>query len=128
MIKKLYTVLVLVVSLTVLSAWTFRMNRPSLFRGGDTTTMLEEFHAYGLSKNTMIFVGVCKVIAAIALLLGLKFQKLVVPAAAVMAGFMCAAIYFHLSISDPIVPTAPSTIMMLSCLGIIFMQKKLSRA
>ena len=128
MIKKLHTVLVIVVSLTVLSAWSFRVNRPSLFRGGDATSMLEEFQAYGLSKNTMIIVGVCKVIAGIALLLGLRFQKLVVPAAAVMAGFMCAAIYFHLSISDPLMPTAPSTLMMLSCLGIIFIQKKLSRA
>ena len=101
------------------------MNRPSLFRGGDTTTMLEEFQAYGLSKNTMIIVGVCKVIAAIALLLGLRFQKLVVPAAAVMAGFMCAAIYFHLSISDPVVPTAPSTLMLLSCVTIILLNRRL---
>ena len=128
MIKKLHTVLVIVVSLTVLSAWSFRVNRPSLFRGGDATSMLEEFQAYGLSKNTMISGGVGKGIAAIALPLGLRFQKLVVPAAAVMAGFMCAAIYFHLSISDPLMPTAPSTLMMLSCLGIIFIQKKLSRA
>lgn len=123
--KTFYKALIWIVSITVLCAWTFRMNRPSLFRGGDTTTMLEEFHAYGLSKNTMIIVGVCKVIAAIALLLGLRFQKLVVPAAAVMAGFMCAAIYFHLSISDPVVPTAPSTLMLLSCVTIILLNRRL---
>jgi len=123
--KTIYKALIWIVSITVLCAWTFRMNRPSLFRGGDTTTMLEEFQAYGLSKNTMIIVGVCKVIAAIALLLGLRFQKLVVPAAAVMAGFMCAAIYFHLSISDPVVPTAPSTLMLLSCVTIILLNRRL---
>lgn len=123
--KTFYKALIWIVSITVLCAWTFRMNRPSLFRGGDTTTMLEEFQAYGLSKNTMIIVGVCKVIAAIALLLGLRFQKLVVPAAAVMAGFMCAAIYFHLSISDPVVPTAPSTLMLLSCVTIILLNRRL---
>ena len=123
--KTIYKALIWIVSITVLCAWTFRMNRPSLFRGGDTTTMLEEFQAYGLSKNTMIIVGVCKVIAAIALLLGLRFQKLVVPAAVVMAGFMCAAIYFHLSISDPVVPTAPSTLMLLSCVTIILLNRRL---
>ena len=68
MIKKAYTFLVLVVSLTVLSVWTFGMNQSSVFRGRDASNMLEEFSAYGLSKNTLIIVGVCKVIAVIALL------------------------------------------------------------
>jgi hypothetical protein len=77
--KKVYTTLVLTVSLTVLSVWTFRMNRSSAFRGGDASTMLEEFQAYGLSKDTMIIVGVVKVIAALALLLGLRFKNLIAP-------------------------------------------------
>jgi uncharacterized membrane protein YphA (DoxX/SURF4 family) len=125
MIKKLYTVLVLVVSLTVLSVWTFRMNRGSIFRGGEASNMLEEFYAYGLSKNTMMVVGIVKVIAALALLLGLRFKKLVAPAAMVMACFMVAAIYFHLSISDPVVPTAPSTLMLLSCISILYLNRRI---
>lgn len=124
--KKVYTTLVLTVSLTVLSVWTFRMNRSSAFRGGDASTMLEEFQAYGLSKDTMIIVGVVKVIAALALLLGLRFKNLIAPAAMVMAGFMVAAIYFHLSISDPVLPTAPSTLMLLSCITILILKRRVA--
>ena len=124
--KKLYTFLVLTVSLTVLSVWTFRMNRSSVFRGGDASNMLDEFQAYGLSKETMIVVGIVKVIAALALLLGLRFKKLIAPAATVMAGFMVAAIYFHLSISDPVLPTAPSTLMLLSCITVLILKRRIS--
>ena len=47
------------------------------------------------------------------------------PAAAGMALFMTAAVYFHFSISDPIVPTAPSLAMLISCISIIYIEKKL---
>ena len=77
--------------------------------------MIEEFQAYGLNQTTMIVVGIFKVMCAIFLLLGLKFEKFVTPAAFVMGTFMLAAIYFHVSISDPIIPTVPSAMMFLSC-------------
>jgi len=48
-----------------------------------------------------------------------------VPAALGMALFMTAAVYFHFSISDPIVPTAPSLAMLISCISIIYIEKKL---
>jgi hypothetical protein len=60
------------------------------------------------------------------LLLGLKFKKLIIPAAAGMAMFMTAAVYFHFSISDPIIPTAPSLVMLMSCISIIYIEKKYS--
>ena len=42
-----------------------------------------------------------------------------------MATFMLAAIYFHISISDPFIPTLPSSLMLLSCIAIIYLDKKL---
>ena len=60
--------------------------------------------------------------------LGLKFEKFVTPAAFIMGTFMLAAICFHLSISDPIIPTAPSTMMFLSCIAIIYLDKKVSKS
>ena len=88
----------------------------------------EEFQAYGLSKTTMIVVGIFKVLCAILLLLGIKYEKLITPAAFVMATFMLAAIYFHVSISDPFIPTLPSSLMLLSCIAIIFLDKKVNTA
>ena len=71
----------------------------------------------------MVVVGIFKVSCAIMLLFGLKYRKLILPAAGVMALFMIA-VYFHFSISDPIVPTAPSLLMLASCLSIIYLDKK----
>ena len=47
--KTIFKILILVVSLAVLSAWTWRLNMPSLYRGGDALNMIEEFQAYGLN-------------------------------------------------------------------------------
>ena len=114
--------------MTVLSAWTFRLEMDTIYRGADASNMIEEFQAYGLNQTTMIVVGIFKVMCAIFLLLGLKFEKFVTPAAFIMGTFMLAAIYFHLSISDPLIPTAPSTMMFLSCLAIIYLDKKVSKS
>ena len=71
-------------------------------------------------------VGISKVTTAVLLLVGLYFkEKLVVPAAAVMGVFMLAAVCFHISINDPFVPTIPSTLMLISCVGIIILNRKL---
>ena len=51
---KLSKYLSLIVSIVVLSAWSFQLNRPSVFRGGDSSNMSEEFAAYGLDDFTMI--------------------------------------------------------------------------
>ena len=107
----------LIVSIVVLSAWSFQLNRPSVFRGGDSSNMSEEFAAYGLTDFTMIVVGFFKITLALLLLIGgIKFHKLIRPAAAGMALFMLGAVYFHISIGDGIVPILPSAFMLLSCL------------
>tara|TARA_Y100000991_G_scaffold80121_1_gene60393 strand:- start:474 stop:857 length:384 start_codon:yes stop_codon:yes gene_type:complete len=122
--KTIYKVLIIVVATAVLSAWTWRLNIPSIYRGGDAINMIEEFQAYGLNQTTMVVVGIFKVTCAIILLIGLKVRRFVTPAAFIMGIFMIAAVYFHISISDPLVPTLPSFIMLLSCATIIALDKK----
>jgi hypothetical protein len=58
------------------------------------------------------------------LLFGIKFRKLILPASGVMSLFMIAAVYFHLSISDPLIPTVPSLVLLTSCLIIIYLDKR----
>ena len=122
--KTIYKLLIIVVATAVLSAWTWRLNIPTIYRGGDAINMIEEFQAYGLNQTTMVVVGIFKVTCAIILLIGLKVRRLVTPAAFIMGIFMTAAVYFHISISDPLVPTLPSAIMLLSCATIIALDKK----
>ncbi|MEL0186959.1 MAG: DoxX family protein [Flavobacteriaceae bacterium] len=123
--KAILNILIVVVSVTVITAWTYNINLDTTFRGGDATNMIEEFEAYGLNQTTMVVVGIFKVSCAIMLLFGLKYRKLILPAAGVMALFMIAAVYFHFSISDPIIPTAPSLLMLASCLSIIYLDKRI---
>lgn len=123
--KAILKILLIVVSVTVITAWTYNINLDTTFRGGDATNMIEEFEAYGLNQTTMVVVGIFKVSCAIMLLFGLKYRKLILPAAGVMALFMIAAVYFHFSISDPIIPTAPSLLMLASCLSIIYLDKRI---
>ena len=123
--KVILKILIVVVSVTVITAWTYNINLDTTFRGGDATNMIEEFEAYGLNQTTMVVVGIFKVSCAIMLLFGLKYRKLILPAAGVMALFMIAAVYFHFSISDPIIPTAPSLLMLASCLSIIYLDKRI---
>ena len=56
--KVFLKILILIVSITVLSAWTFRLEMDTIYRGADASNMIEEFQAYGLSKTTMIVVGI----------------------------------------------------------------------
>lgn len=122
--KKIHTLLILLVGVVVLSAWTYRLDSPSVFRGGNAASMLEEFTVYGLSKSTMTMVGISKVLLSIVLLVGLKFRKLVTPAALGIALFMIAAVYFHISIGDALLPTLPSALMLISCITIVYLHKK----
>lgn len=122
--KIILKLLIVLVSLTVITAWTYNLNLDTTFRGGDSTNMIDEFEAYGLNYTTMVVVGIFKVACALMLLFGLKYKKLILPASGVMILFMIAAVYFHISISDPIVPTLPSLLMLISCISIIYLDKK----
>ena len=122
--KIILKLLIVLVSLTVITAWTYNLNLDTTFRGGDSTNMIDEFEAYGLNFTTMVVVGIFKVACALMLLFGLKYKKLILPASGVMILFMIAAVYFHISISDPIVPTLPSLLMLVSCISIVYLDKR----
>ena len=121
--KMVTKLLSLLISVTVLSAWTIRLKMSSIFRGGGAENMVEEFDLYGLNSSIMIIVGVAKVILSILLLVGaFKFEYLLKPSAGIMALFMIGAVYFHFSAGDGLVPTIPSALMLISCLLILFLK------
>ena len=73
--KILSKILSVVVGLTVINVWLFRSNRSTSYRGGDASSLLEEFQVYGLDDYFLI-IGIVKVSLAIMLLLSLYFKKL----------------------------------------------------
>ncbi len=107
------------VSITIINVWLFRFNKPSIYRGGDATNMIEEFNAYGLSESLVYIVGTIKVLFALGLIFGLFWDKLLVFSAYVISFLMIAAVFMHLKIGDEFIKSLPATIMFILCLFII---------
>jgi len=94
-----------------------RKNRKTIYRGGGAVNLLEEFQNYGLSKNIMIGVGVCKVSLSILLLLGLRYSLLVLPSVFFLALFMLAAVFFSSENKRPNNPYSPLVAFVVFLLG-----------
>ena len=109
------------VSLIVLNVWLFRFNKPTMYRGGDASNMIDEFAVYGLDENFVYIIGALKVLAG--LLVGLIKHKLIIPAAVLMAVLMLGAIGMHFKVNDQAIKFLPSSLMLLFSLGIFFLQK-----
>lgn len=98
----------IVVGLGLINVWLLRFNKATAFRGGNATSMKEEFRVYGLPSALLYLVGSSKVVSALLLLLGLWIPSLATPAAAVVSVLMVGAILMHIKVGDPIVKSLPA--------------------
>ena len=71
-------VLKIIVGVSIINVWLIQPNKPSKWRGGDATTIIEEFNVYGLSKTFYKVVFVVKVGLAILLLVSIKYNPLLI--------------------------------------------------
>ena len=78
------------------------------YRGGAAANMLEEFAAYGLPAWSCYLVGFLKVASAFALLAGLLYPAVVLPAAIIIAVLMAGAVAMHLKVGDPFMKSLPA--------------------
>ena len=121
--KFLSKILSIVVGLTVINVWLFRSNKTTSYRGGDAGSLLEEFQVYGLDDYFLI-IGIIKVGLAVILLLSVYFENLRSFAASGIAVMMLVAVYMHFSVGDELIKSMPASVMLLSCLTIVFTGKK----
>lgn len=121
--KVLSKILSAVVGLTVINVWLFRSNRSTSYRGGDATSLLEEFQVYGL-EDYFLIIGIIKVSLAIMLLLSLYFKKLSFFASSGIGIMMLVAIYMHVNVGDELIKSMPASVMLASCLVIAYYSKK----
>ena len=122
--KYLKQILVLFVSITVLNVWLIRFNNATIYRGGDAANMLEEFIVYGFDKSFLYLIGALKISAALGLIIGLFYKKLIVPCALIIGVLMVGAVVMHFRVSDEIHKFFPAGLLLLCCLSIIFISKK----
>lgn len=124
--KYLKYVLMGVVSITVLNVWLLRFNKPTIYRGGQAKTMIEEFAAYGLSETFVYVIGGLKVLAALGLVVGFFYKKLIVPSSLVIAVLMVGAIFMHFKVQDAAIKFLPATLMLLCSLGVLYLVNRRS--
>ena len=124
--KYLKYVLMAVVSLTVLNVWLLRFNKPTIYRGGQAKTMIEEFAAYGLSETFVYVIGGLKVLAALGLVVGFFYKKLIVPSSLVIAVLMVGAIFMHFKVQDAAIKFLPATLMLLCSMGLLYLVNRRS--
>ena len=98
----------IVAALGLLNVWLLRANRSTAYRGADARNMREEFAAYGLPAWMVVVVGVLKVGAALALIVGIWYHLLVLPAALLICVLMVGALAMHFRIHDPLRKSAPA--------------------
>jgi len=110
----------IVVGCGLLNVWLLRFNQGTAYRGGSASSMLEEFAAYGLPAWSCYLVGFLKVASAFALLAGLLYPVLILPAAVVIAALMVGAIAMHVKVGDPFKKSLPAiTMLVLSLVMVI---------
>lgn len=111
----------LIAGLGILNVWLLRFNKSTPYRGGNASSMQEEFSKYGLPAWSVYLIGFLKVTAALGLLVGLFIPALAVPSAGLLGVLMIGALGMHLKVSDPLVKSVPAISMLALCVGITVM-------
>ena len=107
-----------VAALGLVNVWLVRANRSTGYRGADATNMREEFAAYGLPAWMVVFIGVLKMGVALALIAGIFYHVLVLPAALLLCMLMLGALAMHFRIGDPLRKSAPAAGMLALAIAI----------
>jgi len=105
---KLTIILNLIIAVTLLNVWLIRFNKPTMYRGGDSNSMADEFSTYGLPKWFMYVIGFMKVIIAILLIVGIWITALNFYCYISLCVLMIGAIIMHLKVKDEIIKSVPA--------------------
>ncbi|MBT2162805.1 DoxX family protein [Zobellia barbeyronii] len=109
-----------IVALSILNVWLVQNKKPTQWRGGNATTIIEEFKVYGLPVWMCFVVGTLKILFAIGLLAAIWYPSFREPSALGLAALLLGSIAMHLKIKDPIKKSLPAFIFLTMCLYIAF--------
>jgi uncharacterized membrane protein YphA (DoxX/SURF4 family) len=110
------TALQVIAALGIYNVWLLRAGKATNWRGGDSTTMVEEFAVYGLPPIAVRVVGSLKLLFATLLLVGLWVPVVTRPAALGLAALMLGAVAMHVKVKDPLEKSLPAATMLVLCL------------
>lgn len=110
----------IVAALGLLNVWLLRSSQATPYRGGEARSMREEFQAYGLPAWFTWVIGALKIGVAIALIAGVWFPALVLPAALLLSILMLGALAMHVKVHDPLKKSLPALGMLTLALIIVW--------
>lgn len=111
----------LMVGLSILNVWLLQPNKATKWRGGEATTIKEEFAIYGLPTFSVYLIGFFKVALALLMIISIYYVELTDISALGLAFFLSGSILMHLKIKDPLFKSLPAAIFLTICLLIVFL-------
>ena len=120
--ETLSIVLQVVIALGIVNVWLVRSGRSTPYRPEGATSLAEEFDRYGLPGWVRQSVGAAKLALAAALVIGVFVTPIALPAAALVALLMAAAIGAHVRVGDPWIKSMPASLMLAMSAGVAFIQ------
>ena len=108
----IYRLCIVLLSGTIYNVWFFRFNKATAYRGGEASTLKEEFIVYGLEGPMIYLIGGVKLLACALLLLGLRFKALVRPSAITLIILMLGALAMHAKVGDPLMRSLPAALLL----------------
>jgi hypothetical protein len=116
----LIILLQVIVGLSILNVWIVQNKKATRWRGGEATTIVEEFQVYGLPVWSVYVIGTLKVILAILLLAGIWYTSLKFPAAIGLGALLAGSVSMHFKVGDPLIKSFPAGLFLVMCLIIAF--------
>jgi hypothetical protein len=111
----------IIVGVSIINVWLIQPNKPSKWRGGDATTIIEEFNVYGLSKIFYNVVFVVKVGLAVLLLVSIKYDFLTLYSSLGLASLLGGSIVMHIKVKDALFKSFPAFLFMVMNLIIAYL-------
>ncbi|WP_158978679.1 DoxX family protein [Cellulophaga sp. L1A9] len=98
----------IIVGLSILNVWLLQPKKATKWRGGNATTIKEEFKVYGLSETFCYVIGFLKVSLALMLLASIKFEGLTLISSLGLATLLLGSIIMHLKVKDELFKSFPA--------------------
>jgi len=111
----------LIVGLSILNVWLLQYKKPTQWRGGNATTIKEEFTTYGLPIWSSYIIGALKVALAVALISAIWFPSFLKPSAIGLAILLAGSVVMHVKINDPLKKSFPAFLFLCMCLYLAFL-------
>ena len=111
----------IIIGISILNVWLIQPKKHTKWRGGDATTIIEEFNVYGLSKSFYVTIYILKVSLAILLLASIQFDVLTLVSSLGLALLLLGSILMHVKVKDAWYKSFPAFLFMLMNLVIAFL-------